>query len=108
MARIAEKLQRAMDQDRLFADASLSLRDLADRIGVSENYISQTLNERLGRNFFDFVNAARIDAAKPLLREDGKTVLEVALAVGFNSRSTFNAAFRKHAGSTPSRFRTTD
>ncbi len=105
MERIADKLQRAMDQDQLFADASLSLRDLSDRLGVSENYISQTLNDQLGRNFFDFVNASRIEAAKRLLREDRKTVLDIALAVGFNSRSTFNAAFRKHAGSTPSRFR---
>jgi AraC-like DNA-binding protein len=108
MQRIADKLQRAMDQDRLFADASLSLRDLSDRLGVSENYISQTLNEQLGRNFFDFVNAARIEAAKSLLREGRKTVLEIALAVGFNSRSTFNTAFRKHTGSTPSGFRVSD
>ncbi len=106
MQRIADKLQRAMDEEQLFADPSLSLRDLSDRVGVSENYISQTLNDQLGRNFFDFVNAARIEAAKRLLREEEKTVLDVALAVGFNSRSTFNAAFRKHAGSTPSRFRT--
>jgi AraC-like DNA-binding protein len=105
MARIAGKLQQAMDEDQLYANPSLSLRDLADRLGVSENYISQTLNEQLGRNFFDFVNAARIEAAKPLLREGGRTVLEIAMTVGFNSRSTFNAAFRKHAGSTPSRFR---
>jgi AraC-like DNA-binding protein len=105
MARIADKLRHAMEQERLFADPSLSLRDLADRLGVSENYISQTLNDQLGRNFFDFVNAARIEAAKPLLREAGRTVLEVAMSVGFNSRSTFNAAFRKHAGDTPSRFR---
>lgn len=105
MARIAEKLQRAMDEEQLFADPDLSLRDLSDRIGVSENYISQTLNDQLGRNFFDFVNAARIESAKRLLRQPDRTVLDVALAVGFNSRSTFNAAFRKHAGSTPSRFR---
>ena len=105
MERIADKLRRAMHEEQLFADASLSLRDLADRLGVSENYISQTLNDQLGRNFFDFVNAARVDAAKRLLREDSKTVLDVAMAVGFNSRSTFNTAFRKHAGDTPSRFR---
>ncbi len=105
MDRIAEKLQRAMREQRLFVDASLSLRSLSDTLGVSENYISQTLNDRLGRNFFDFVNAARIEEAKRLLREEGRTVLDTAMAVGFNSRSTFNAAFRKHAGSTPSGFR---
>jgi AraC-like DNA-binding protein len=105
MDRIAEKLRQAMQVDKLFADPSLSLRALSDRIGASENYISQTLNERLGRNFFDFVNAARIEEAKALLSRQESTVLEVAMAVGFNSRSTFNAAFRKHAGCPPSAFR---
>jgi AraC-like DNA-binding protein len=105
MDRIAEKLQRALHEQGLFADASLSLRSLSDNLGISENYISQTLNDRLGKNFFDFVNGARIEEAKRLLRAQGTTVLETALAVGFNSRSTFNAAFRKHAGCTPSAFR---
>lgn len=105
MDRIAEKLQRAMVEQRLYADASLSLRSLSDALGVSENYISQTLNDRLGKNFFDFVNAARIEEAKRILREGGRTVLDTAMEVGFNSRSTFNAAFRKHTGSTPSEFR---
>lgn len=105
MQRIADKLKQAMEEEKLFEDASLSLRDLSDRLGVSENYISQTLNDKLGRNFFDFVNAARIDEARRLLRESGMSVLDIALAVGFNSRSTFNAAFKKHAGATPSQFR---
>jgi AraC-like DNA-binding protein len=105
MDRIAEKLVQAMREQRLFADASLSLRGLSDHTAVSENYISQTLNDRLGVNFFDFVNAARIEEARRLLIERGRTVLDVAMAVGFNSRSTFNAAFRKHAGMTPSAFR---
>jgi AraC-like DNA-binding protein len=81
------------------------LRDLSDRLGVSENYLSQTLNEKLGRNFFDFVNAWRVDEAKRLLRENDGPVLAIALEVGFNSRSTFNAAFKKHGGGTPSQFR---
>lgn len=105
MQRIAEKLTLAMTEEKLFEDSSLSLRDLSDRLGVSENYISQTLNDMLSRNFFDFVNAARVDEAKRLLRACEMSVLEVALTVGFNSRSTFNVAFKKHAGMTPSQFR---
>ena len=56
--------------------------------------------------FFDFVNAHRIEAAKHQLTNDNDTTLAVALDVGFNSRSTFNAAFSKHAGTTPSAYRT--
>jgi AraC-like DNA-binding protein len=105
MDRIAARLHQAMAEQRLFSDPGLSLRGLSDRLGVSENYISQTLNERLGRNFFDFINAARIEEARRLLRADDRPILEIAMAVGFNSRSTFNAAFRKHAGCSPSEFR---
>ncbi|GAB4525794.1 MAG: hypothetical protein Kow00133_14500 [Amphiplicatus sp.] len=105
MERIAEKLNRVMQDEKLFRNPSLSLRDLSDRLSVSENYLSQTLNEKLGRNFFDFVNAWRVDEAKRLLRENDGPVLAIALEVGFNSRSTFNAAFKKHGGGTPSQFR---
>lgn len=80
------------------------MRQLSDTIRVSQNYISQTLNDRLGRNFFDYVNAWRIAEACQRLGQ-GARVLDVAHETGFNSRSTFNAAFRKHTGTTPSAWR---
>ncbi len=106
MTRIAAKLELAMTRDKLFEDPNLSLRALSDHIGVSENYISQTLNDRLGRNFFDFVNGHRIDEACHRLQDPNASIAAVAVAVGFQSRSTFNAAFKRHAGATPSEHRT--
>lgn len=105
MERLASKLTRALMTDRLYADSDLSLRDLSDVTGATKNHISETLSQHLGVNFFDFVNGYRIAEAKRLLTETDDTVLEVGLEVGFNSRSTFNAAFKKHAGSTPSAYR---
>lgn len=103
--RIAAKLRKAMTTDKLYLNPNLSLWILARHTGVSENYISQVLNEVIGQNFFDFVNSHRIEAAKINLRESDDTILKVALDAGFNSRSSFYTAFKKVTGQTPTAYR---
>jgi AraC-like DNA-binding protein len=104
-ARIAAKLAQAMREDRPYLEPELSLFELARRIGVPSNYLSQTLNEHIGENFFDYINRWRVEAALPLLRAGERSVLEIALEVGFNSRSTFYKAFRKVTGHAPGAYR---
>mgnify|MGYP003875915305 CR=1 FL=1 len=103
--RIASKINKAMKDDALYLDADLSLQKLANILGISPNYISQTLNETLKSNFFDFVNHWRIEAAKPLVLANQHSILNIALDVGFNARSSFYKAFKKETGNTPSEFR---
>ncbi|MET1411327.1 AraC family transcriptional regulator [Roseibium sp. HPY-6] len=103
--RIAAKLRKAMASDKLYLDPNLSLWALARHTGVSDNYISQVLNEELGQNFFDFVNGYRIEAAKARLSESDDTILTIALDAGFNSRSSFYTAFKKVTGQTPTAYR---
>jgi AraC-like DNA-binding protein len=105
LIRTAAKLERALRTDNLYADNMLSLRKLSDITGVTKNHISETLSQHLGVNFFDFVNSHRAAEARRLLADTELSILEIALEVGFNSRSTFNAAFKKHVGSTPSQYR---
>ena len=104
-SRIARKLNTAMANDLLYRDAGLSLPKLARHIGSSPNYVSQTLNEHLAQSFFDFVNHWRIKEAEDLLIHGDDTILAIAYEVGFNSRSAFYAAFKKHAGITPTEHR---
>jgi AraC-like DNA-binding protein len=104
-ARIAAKIELAMTRDRLYRNQSLTLRQLSDHTRVTENYLSQVLNETLGRNFYEYVNHWRIKEAQALI-DDGKlSIIEIGEAVGFNSRSTFNAAFKKECGMAPSEYR---
>lgn len=103
--RIAARLNKAMAEDRLYLDANLSLPKLAKHMAISANKISQTLNESLNVNFFDYVNGWRIEAARKMLRDSDMSVLDISLAVGFNARSSFYKAFRHHTGQTPSAFR---
>jgi AraC-like DNA-binding protein len=102
---IVNKLNQAMQQDQLFLDASLSLPKLAKHIATSPSYISQTLNETLGLNFFDYVNRYRVEAAKIQLLNSEQTVLDIAMNVGFNAKSSFYTAFKKETQLTPSQFR---
>ncbi len=107
--RILGKITNAMSEDQLYLDSGLTLPSLAEHTGISANYISQVINEQLNCNFFEFVNQHRIDAAKnALLERRDSAVLDIALDVGFNSKSTFNAAFKRFAGTTPSQFRKAD
>lgn len=103
--RIAGKLDAAMIEARLYLDSDLTLPMVAERTGISVNNMSQTINQHLGRNFFDVVNGYRVEEAKRLLATTDDSILDIALAVGFNAKSTFNAAFKKAVGDTPSRYR---
>lgn len=104
-SRIAQKIEMAMARDKLYLDSSISLRKLSAHISVSSNYISQTLNETIGVNFFDYVNRYRVDSAKALLIEGDDSVLDIAMKVGFNAKSSFYTAFKKETQQTPTSFR---
>ncbi|MEL6869392.1 MAG: helix-turn-helix transcriptional regulator [Pseudomonadota bacterium] len=103
--RIAGKIEQAMSAAALYREPNLSLGDLSARIGVTPNYVSQTLNETLSSSFFDYVNRWRVQEAMPLVAAGKRTVVDIANAVGFNSRSAFYKAFRNATGMTPSAYR---
>ncbi|NQZ89632.1 MAG: helix-turn-helix transcriptional regulator [Colwellia sp.] len=106
---IVLRLRDYMQQNKPFLDPSLSLETLAKQINLPRNEVSLSINKIIGQHFFDFVNSYRINfAAKMLITNDGqpqKTVLEILYEVGFNSKSSFNSAFKKHLLMTPSQYR---
>ena len=105
LSRIADRIERAMEQDRLYRDPHLSLPDLARAVSAPQSYVSQALNARIGKSFFDYVNTLRVEDAKTRLAKGRDTATNIALDVGFNSRSSFYAAFRRETGMTPTEFR---
>lgn len=104
---IAELLQNCMDKSRPYLKNDLTLAELARMVGVSSHHLSQTINEQLGKNFFDFINQFRVKQAKTLLSQatPKMNVIDVAMESGFNSKTAFYEAFKKHTGVTPSQFR---
>ncbi|MBZ9613474.1 helix-turn-helix domain-containing protein [Rheinheimera maricola] len=103
--RIAAKVQQAVHSGQLYLDPALTLYKLAEHIGVSAQYLSQTLNQTLQQSFYDYINEARIAAAMQQLQQTDDSVLTIAMAVGFNARSSFYKAFKNCTGLTPAEYR---
>ena len=103
---IQQRLLAWMETERPYLVGKLTLPQLAEQLNISANHLSQVINEHLAKNFFEFVNRYRVEEAKRLLLTDPKrTVLDVALDAGFNSKSGFYKAFRQQIGMTPSQYR---
>ncbi|HKP71491.1 MAG TPA: helix-turn-helix domain-containing protein [Pyrinomonadaceae bacterium] len=106
--RYLQKLLRHMEAEKPYVDGELTLPKLAERLSIPAPHLSQVINERLGQNFFDFVNTYRVEEAKRRLLDPALShysVLAIAEEVGFNSKSSFNAVFKKHVQMTPSEYR---
>lgn len=104
---LAALLERLMRDDKLYLNPNLNMNLLARRAGFPQALVSQVLNDRLKKAFHLYVNEYRIAEAKVLLIESPDLNLEsIAERCGFNSNSTFFAAFKKIAGCTPASFRT--
>lgn len=103
-----EKLLKHMEQEKPYLDGDLKMADLAGQLSIPSHHLSQIINERLDKNFFEFVNAYRVEQAKRILRDPQKQdykILRVAFESGFNTKTTFNSAFKNEVGTTPSRYR---
>jgi len=91
--------------DREFADPGLTMPRLASAVGCSEHRFSAALNKGRGINFFSYVNERRIREAQNLITAGGMSMTDIAYACGYNSRSTFYAAFRSVSGQNPAEWR---
>lgn len=97
-----------MENEKPYLKPSLTIRNLADQMGIKAKELSILINKKMGRHFFDFINGYRIEDAKNILINPTKkdvTILEILYEVGFSSKSSFNTAFKKHTGKTPTEFR---
>ena len=99
---VLDRLAAIMQTAHLYRDENLSLAVLSNKVGLSPHQLSELLNEKLGRNFKTYINELRIAEARRLLSTDKSVnILQVGFAVGFNSKSAFNAAFRRITGESP-------
>lgn len=101
-------LKEHMAEKKPFLNPSLTIQDISDDIGIPVRELSVLINHQLGKHFYDFVNTYRIENAMDILKDQTKnkvTILEILYEVGFNSKSSFNTAFKKHTGNTPTAYR---
>lgn len=104
---IGEKIDSVMKEQRLYSEPALSLSELAKAIDEYPSHVSQTMNRVKGLGFHQLVNDYRIREFKSRIDEvldNRETILSLAFECGFNSKSSFNAIFKKSEGMTPSQF----
>lgn len=103
---VAEYISR----NQKFLDPQLSLEGLSEELQMGTSTLSKLINAYGNANFPDYINQMRVEAAKNLLSEkefEAYTIVSVGLECGFNSKSTFYAAFKKFTGQTPTQYRKT-
>jgi len=108
IARHKDNLINYLEQEKPYTDPDLQLQNLADYLGIPSYQLSQIINTELQQNFYELINSLRIAEAKHRLIDPAKqhiTILAIAYDIGFNSKSTFNTAFKKYTKMTPSQFK---
>lgn len=99
------RLNEYMKLEKPYLNSDISLSKLGDSFGVHPNYLSQVINERENKNFYDYINGYRIEEFKRMASDPKKknlTLLALAFESGFNSKSAFNNCFKRLTHQTPS------
>ncbi len=102
------RLRSHMKTEAPYLEPSLSIYDLSKQLNLPTKELSVLINHNLNQHFFDFVNEYRIKKAMEILADASKsdlTILEILYEVGFNSKSSFNTAFKKYTKQTPTQYR---
>ncbi len=105
---LKEEIEKYMIDEQPYLESQITLPELAKMLGISSNYLSQVVNEQLNVNFFDFINKYRVKESQRILVSNDSShlsIIDIAFAAGFNSKSSFYTAFRKHVGKTPGEYR---
>jgi TolB-like protein/AraC-like DNA-binding protein len=101
------KLKQLIETEKPHLNPDLTLRMLANQLGIHANQLSWLLNDSLGKNFNTFINHYRVEEFKSsaqLSENSHLTILSIAYDCGFNSKTVFNAYFKRETGITPKEF----
>jgi len=102
--KLATQLKNYTNDSKPWLNPELSLYDLASELDMTSHQLTSLLNDYLKTNFYDYINHHRVEEVKRRLQNNNNqfTILAIALECGFNSKASFNRAFKKMTGFTPS------
>ena len=104
----AEKIDGVMRAQKPYLYPDITLEMLAEKLKMTSKDLSMIINRHFDSNFYEFINNYRIEEAKKLLSEPSnkvKSITDIYMEVGFNSKSVFNTFFKKIVGVTPTAYR---
>lgn len=103
-----KKAVNYLQEKKVYTDSELTISRLAEELEIPVHYLSQVINVKQESNFFDFFNQFRVEEAKRLLTSNefnNYTIEAIAYDCGFGTKTSFNRAFKKYTGKTPSEYR---
>lgn len=106
MQEIKDEILHLFENDHIHLDSDLSLDKLAERLGLQRNIVSMVINRGFDCSYYELVNKYRVAAFQSSLKTSigSASLLELAYEAGFNSKTTFNTAFKKVTGLTPTAY----
>jgi len=102
-----QQLLKHMEEKKPYLQPEITIKMLSEELNVSSEYLSETINNTLNKNFFDFINYYRVEEFKNQCKNEKNkhlSILGLASECGFNSKATFNRVFKKVTGLTPSEY----
>lgn len=102
-----DHLMELINNEKIYLNNQLTIEDVAKKLNTNRTYLSQIINEKFDVNFNNFINKYRVKEAQQMLLKDSNkafTIESIANSAGFHSKSSFNTAFKKFTGLTPSDF----
>ncbi len=105
---ILNQMENLLESEKMFMQSDITIEKLSNRLNIHSRYLSQIINETYGMNFPNFINKLRVQEAVRMFSDDQYqhySIEGICREVGFQSKSSFNAAFKKFTGVTPGYFR---
>lgn len=105
---IFEQIERSMEEEAWYAEPNLGLKVIAKRLGLSQRVVSEHIHQATGQHVKEYINQFRVKAAREALQEAKNAHLnieQIGWDVGFNSKASFYAVFKRMTGTTPARFK---
>jgi AraC-like DNA-binding protein len=103
-----QRLLFLLEKKKIYRDSSLCIQTLSSRLSLPAHHLSQVINEKFHKNFYELINGYRIEESKQMLIAEDKDqpkILAIAYDVGFNNLGSFNRAFKRHTGKTPTEYK---
>ena len=105
---LIKRIRDGMDVQQLYLKPTLNIEEFAKQVGIHYREVSAIINQDFDTNFFEFVNSYRVNKAKSMLVDKiyaDKTILEILLDCGFNSKSSFHRFFKRYTGMSAADYR---
>lgn len=106
VSQLKSNLLKLLEEDKVYFESDITLDKLAHLLNTDRYSASQVINQEFGKSFYELLNDYRVEEVKRLLAGTmfNESVIQVAYSVGFSNRVSFNKAFKKRTGKTPTEY----